>query len=136
MLALASLEFLFVTLGFGVLISSVSENQGQAIQLALLTLLPQVLLSGLIFPLQAMAAGVRWIGYVLPLTYFIQISRGVMVRGATLEALAVPIVALAVLGLAVFALAVIRFRRDLAPADHGSRRHRRAEAAAVAGGAR
>jgi ABC-2 type transport system permease protein len=136
LLALASLEFLFVTLGFGVLISSVSENQGQAIQLALITLLPQVLLSGLIFPLQAMAAGVRWIGYVLPLTYFIQISRGVMVRGATLEALAVPIVALAVLGLAVFALAVIRFRRDLAPADPRSRRQRRAEAAAVAGGAR
>jgi len=134
-LALASLEFLFVTLGFGVLISSVSENQGQAIQLALLTLLPQVLLSGLIFPLQAMAAGVRWIGYVLPLTYFIQISRGVMVRGATLEALAVPIVALAVLGLAVFTLAVIRFRRDLAPADR-QRRHRGAEPAPVAGGAR
>jgi hypothetical protein len=48
----------------------------------------------------------------------------------------VPIVALAVLGLAVFALAVVRFRRDLAPADHGRRRHRQAEAAPVAGGAR
>jgi ABC-2 type transport system permease protein len=134
-LALASLEFLFVTLGFGVLISSVSENQGQAIQLALMTLLPHVLLSGLIFPLQAMAAGVRWIGYVLPLTYFIQISRGVMVRGAPLEALAFPLTALAVLGLVVFALAVVRFRRDLAPADRG-RRHRRTEAAPAAGGAR
>jgi ABC-2 type transport system permease protein len=134
-LALASLEFLFVTLGFGVLISSVSENQGQAIQLALMTLLPQVLLSGLIFPLQAMAAGVRWIGYVLPLTYFIQISRGVMVRGAPLEALAFPLTALAVLGLVVFALAVVRFRRDLAPADRG-RRHQRTEAAPAAGGAR
>ena len=134
-LALASLEFLFVTLGFGVLISSVSENQGQAIQLALMTLLPQVLLSGLIFPLQAMAAGVRWIGYVLPLTYFIQISRGVMVRGAPLEALAFPLTALAVLGLVVFALAVVRFRRDLAPADRG-RRHRRTEAAPAAEGAR
>jgi ABC-2 type transport system permease protein len=134
-LALASLEFLFVTLGFGVLISSVSENQGQAIQLALMTLLPQVLLSGLIFPLQAMAAGVRWIGYLLPLTYFIQISRGVMVRGAPLEALAFPLTALAVLGLVVFALAVVRFRRDLAPADRG-RRRRRAEAAPAAGGAR
>jgi len=134
-LALASLEFLFVTLGFGVLISSVSENQGQAIQLALMTLLPHVLLSGLIFPLQAMAAGVRWIGYVLPLTYFIQISRGVMVRGAPLEALVFPLTALAVLGLVVFALAVVRFRRDLAPADRG-RRHRRTEAAPAAGGAR
>ena len=76
----------------------------------------------------------RWIGYVLPLTYFIQVSRGVMVRGAPLEALALPLTALAVLGLAVFALAVVRFRRDLAPADH--RRRRRTEAAPVAGGAR
>src|SRR5918994_1327692 len=64
-LALGAVLFLFVTLGLGVLISSVSENQGQAIQLAILTLLPQVLLSGIIFPLESMAAGVRWIGYVL-----------------------------------------------------------------------
>src|ERR1051326_9221951 len=73
---LGALPFLFVTLGIGVLISSVSQNQGQAIQLAVMTLLPQVLLSGLIFPLRSMPLGVRWIGYVLPLTYFTQISRG------------------------------------------------------------
>jgi ABC-2 type transport system permease protein len=132
--ALGAVLFLFVTLGLGVLISSVSENQGQAIQLALMTLLPQVLLSGLIFPLSAMAAGVRWIGYVLPLTYFIQISRGVMVRGTTLAALAVPLAALAVLGLAVFTLAVVRFRRDLAPPDREAARQ--AAPAPVAGGAR
>src|SRR5262249_31300822 len=59
-LGLGALLFLFVTLGIGVLISSVSQNQGQAIQLALMTLLPQIMLSGLIFPLASMAAGVRW----------------------------------------------------------------------------
>ena len=123
--ALGAVEFLFVTLGLGVLISTVSENQGQAIQLALMTLLPQVLLSGLIFPLQAMAAGVRWIGYLLPLTYFIQISRAVMVRGAPASALVVPLLALAGLGVAVFTLSVVRFRRDLAPS--GGRSERRAE---------
>ena len=64
--ALGAVEFLFVTVGIGVLISTVSETQGQAIQLAILTMLPQILLSGLIFPLQAMAPGVRWIGYLLP----------------------------------------------------------------------
>jgi ABC-2 type transport system permease protein len=123
--ALGAVEFLFVTLGLGVLISTVSENQGQAIQLALMTLLPQVLLSGLIFPLQAMAAGVRWIGYLLPLTYFIQISRAVMVRGAPASALVVPLLALAGLGVAVFTLSVVRFRRDLAPS--GGRSERRSE---------
>jgi ABC-type multidrug transport system permease subunit len=115
-LALGSLLFLFVTLGLGVLISGVSENQGQAIQLALMILLPQVLLSGLIFPLDSMAAGVRWIGYLLPLTYFIEISRGVMIRGAPLEGLIQPMLLLGLLGLVVFTLALLRFRRDLAPA--------------------
>ena len=115
LLALGAVLFLFVTLGAGVLISTVSQNQGQAIQLAIMTLLPQVLLSGLIFPLESMAAGVRWIGYLLPLTYFNQIARGVMLRGAPLEAIALPFVLLAVLGLLVFGLAVLRFRADLAP---------------------
>ena len=114
-LALGATLFLFVTLGLGVLISTVSQNQGQAIQLAIMTLLPQILLSGMLFPLQSMAAGVRWIGYVLPLTYFIQLARGVMVRGAPIGALALPLGMLAVLGLAVFGLSVVRFRRDLAP---------------------
>jgi ABC-2 type transport system permease protein len=114
-LALGATLFLFVTLGLGVLISTVSQNQGQAIQLAIMTLLPQVLLSGMIFPLSAMAAGVRWIGYLLPLTYFIQVSRGVMVRGTPIGALVLPLTMLAGLGLAVFGLSVVRFRRDLAP---------------------
>ncbi len=78
--------------------------------------MPQVLLSGLIFPLESMGVGVRWIGYILPLTYFIEISRGVMLRAAPLVSLWVPLAALAGMGLAVFGLAVVRFRRDLAPA--------------------
>jgi len=133
--ALGALLFLFVTVGAGVLISTVSETQGQAIQLAMMTMLPQILLSGLIFPLQAMAAGVRWIGYLLPLTYFIQLARGVMVKGTPIEALLLPLGMLAVLGLAVLGLAVARFRRDLAPAG---RRHRRrhGEAATAGAGAR
>jgi ABC-2 type transport system permease protein len=112
-LALGSVLFLFVTLGLGVVISSVSENQGQAIQLALMTLLPQVLLSGIIFPLSSMGAGVRWIGYLLPLTYFNQIARGVMVRGAPFDSLLRPLGFLALLGSLAFTLAVLRFRRFL-----------------------
>jgi ABC-2 type transport system permease protein len=110
-----ALLFLFVTLGLGVLISTVSQNQGQAIQLALMTLLPQVLLSGMIFPLESMGAGIRWIAYLLPLTYFIDIARAIMIRAAPLNAVLFPMVMLAVLGVTVFTLAVVRFRRDLAP---------------------
>jgi ABC-2 type transport system permease protein len=117
-----------------VLISTVSETQGQAIQLAMMTMLPQILLSGLIFPLQAMAPGVRWIGYLLPLTYFVQLARGVMVKGTPLDALLLPLGMLVVLGLAVLGLSVARFRRDLAPAARHRRRH--GEAATVEAGAR
>ncbi len=116
--ALGSLLFLFVTLGFGVLISSVSQNQGQAIQLAMMTLLPQILLSGLIFPLSSIAAGVRWIAYLLPLTYFNEISRGVMLRAEPIGPLWEPFVFLALLGVVVVTGATLRFRSYLAPSSH------------------
>jgi ABC-2 type transport system permease protein len=119
--ALGAALFLFVTLGIGVLISTISQTQGQAIQLAMMTLLPQILLSGLFFPIYAMAAGVRWIPYVLPLTYFVKIARGVMVRGEPASALWFPLLMLAVLGLVTFGLSVLRFRRDLAPAGRAAR---------------
>jgi len=129
--AIGALLFLFVALGMGVLISTVSQNQGQAIQLAMMTLLPQILLSGMIFPLDSMAIGVRWIGYLLPLTYFVQIARGVMIRAAPFDALLVPMGMLLLLGVIVFGLSVLRFQRDLAPSGTGSR-HRRSEAEASA----
>jgi len=94
----------------------VSENQGQAIQLALMSLLPQFLLSGMIFPVASMAASIRWISYLLPLTYFIQIARGVMVRAEGIDGLWFPLAMLGVLGLVIFTAAIVRFRKDLAPA--------------------
>lgn len=115
-LALGALMFLFVALGMGVLISSVSENQAQSIQLALMTVLPQIMLSGIIFPLSSMAPGVRWIGYLLPLTYFNEVAKGVMVRGAGLSDLLVPLGLLVLLGAVIFTLAVIRFAGQLRPA--------------------
>ncbi|MFI6646369.1 ABC transporter permease [Streptomyces sp. NPDC050529] len=113
--ALGAALFLFVVLGLGVLISTLSQNQGQAMQMALMTVMPQILLSGMIFPLGAMAAGVRWIGYVLPLTYFNMISNGVMLRDAPVSSLALPLGVLALMAVLVFSAAVLRFRRDLAP---------------------
>src|SRR5215472_8970958 len=113
--ALGALLFVFVTLGLGVLISSVSQTQGQAIQLAVMTLLPQVLLSGLIFPLASIVAGVRWIAYLLPLTYFTEISRGVMLRAQPITTLWLPFVCLTLLGAVVATLVTLRFRAFLAP---------------------
>ena len=91
----------------------------------MMTMLPQILLSGLFFPLYSMPWGVRWIGYCLPLTWFVKIARGVMVRGTPIDALWLPLVVLAVMAAIVFTLSVLRFRRDLAPAGRTSRRRRR-----------
>ena len=113
--ALGALLFLLVTLGLGVLISTVSQNQGQAIQLAFMIMLPQVLLSGLIFPVSSMAAGVRWIAYILPLSYFIEISRSVMLKATPITVLWQPFLLLTLLAVVVLGLAILRFRRDLAP---------------------
>jgi ABC-2 type transport system permease protein len=113
--ALGAAIFLFVVLGLGVFISTISQTVGQAIQTAFFFLLPQILLSGMIFPLEAMAAGVRWIGYLLPLTYFTMISQGIMLRGAPITSLWLPFVVLAGMAVVVFTGATLRFRRDLAP---------------------
>lgn len=119
--ALGAAIFLFVVLGLGVFISTISQNAGQAIQVAFMMMLPQILLSGMIFPLDAMAAGVRWIAYGLPLTYFTMISQGVMLRGAPISSLWLPFGALTAMALLIFTGAVLRFRRDLTASRRGAR---------------
>jgi ABC-2 type transport system permease protein len=90
----------------------------------------------MIFPLDAMAAGVRWIGYLLPLTYFTMISQGIMLRGAPIASLWLPFVVLTVMAVVVFTGATLRFRRDLAPGRPASPAGEEAAAAepAAAGG--
>jgi ABC-2 type transport system permease protein len=117
--ALGVALFLFVVLGLGVMISSLSQTTGQAIQMALMITMPQILLSGLIFPLSSMAAGVRWIGYVLPLTWFIVVSQGVMLRGAELSSLWIALTILAAQAVVIFGAATLRMRRLL---THGGSR--------------
>ncbi len=115
LLTVGAAIFLFVVLGVGVLISTVSESTGQAIQMALFFLVPQILLSGMIFPLAAIPWGIRWISYFLPLTYYTMISQGIMLRGAGLDSLWQPFLVLATMAVLVFTAAVLRFRRDLTP---------------------
>jgi len=99
-----------------VLISTLSRTQGEAIQLAIMVMLPQILLSGMIFPLSSMAAGVRWIGQLLPLTYFVTAARGILLRGEPIGALLTPLGVLALMAVIILGAAVFRFHRDVAPA--------------------
>lgn len=115
MFAAFGFVFLFVVLGLGVAISTVSKSQGEAIQLAIMTLMPQIMLSGMIFPLESMAAGVRWVGYLLPLTWFIRGMRGIFLKGTEASVLLMPLGILALMAVTVASIALYRFRQDLAP---------------------
>lgn len=115
--ALGGAIFLFVVLGLGVLISTASQTQAQAIQVAMMVLLPQILLSGFIFPLSAMPAAISWIGYILPLTYWVNLSQGIMLRGADFASLWPSFAVLTVMAIVIFTSAVLRFRWDLAPSS-------------------
>lgn len=105
--------FLTATLGLGLLISTLAKTQLQATQMSVFVQLPQMLLSGLIFPLAAIPWGVRWISFLLPLTYFVNISRGVILKGVGLADLWTVTAALAALAVAYVGLAAIRFRKTL-----------------------
>ncbi len=115
MFAVFVVVFLFVVLGMGVMVSTLSQSQGEAIQLALMLLLPQVMLSGMIFPLESMAASVRWIGYILPLTWFIEAMRNIFLRGSDTATLLPQLGVLSLMAVVVFGVSVLRFRRDLTP---------------------
>ena len=111
--ALAGLLFLGVVLGLGVLISTVSQTTAQAVQMAIMTIIPQTLLSGLVFPLESMAAWVRCIGYLLPLTWFVQVSRGVMLNGSNAAQLWLPLSIMALQCVLLFGAATARLARSL-----------------------
>jgi len=113
LLFLLSFAFLFVCLGMGLLVSTVSQTQQQAMQMAVFTLLPQILLSGFIFPLAAIPWAVRWVAYLAPLTYFLPIARGTFLRGEGIGDVWLYVVILIAYAIVIVSLAAWRFRRKL-----------------------
>ncbi len=112
-LYVAALLFIAASLGLGLFVSTLAQTQFQAFQLAFVTMLPSILLSGFMFPFEGMPRVVQWIAEILPLTHFNVIIRGVMLRGAELPELW-PQVAKLVLFIAVMLLiAVARFKKRL-----------------------
>jgi ABC-2 type transport system permease protein len=112
-LYVAALLFIASTLGLGLFVSTLAQTQFQAFQLAFVTLLPSILLSGFMFPFEGMPVVAQWIAQVLPLTHFNVIIRGVMLRGADLPELWLQLVKLAVFLTVMLLIAVARFKKRL-----------------------
>jgi ABC-2 type transport system permease protein len=109
-----TLLFLMVTLGIGLLISTLVRNQQQAMMgAAFLAMLPMVYLSGLIFPIENMPPAIQVVTYAVPLRYYADIIRGVFLRGSGIEVLWPQALSLLVMGLGVLGVASLRFRKRL-----------------------
>lgn len=113
-LALMTVPFLLASLGLGLAISTLSQNQGQAVQLMLFTLLPSVLLSGFVFPRESMPGPLYAASHLLPVTYYVEILRGVIIRGATLSDLWLPTAILWVIATVLILFSANRFHKSLA----------------------
>jgi ABC-2 type transport system permease protein len=113
---LYALAFVFISanLALGLFFSTIATTQQQAMQMSFFFLLPNILLSGFVFPFEAMPAPARWLGEALPLTHFLRIVRGIALKGAGPADLAGELAWLAaILGVLVL-LASLRFRKRLA----------------------
>lgn len=108
-----TLIFYLAALGQGILISTVSRTQRQAMQGAFFIFLPTILLSGFMFPREGMPVVIQWIGYGIPLTYFLIIVRGIILKGVGLLELMSQIIPLAALGLFFFIISVVRFQKRI-----------------------
>jgi ABC-2 type transport system permease protein len=109
----ASLIFVTATLGLGLLISTLAQTQFQAFQLTFFTFLPQILLSGFMFPFDGMPRAAQWLAEAFPLTHFVRIVRGIMLRGATLADVDRDLWPLGIFFAVTMALATLRFRKRL-----------------------
>lgn len=109
-----ALLYLLNTLGLGLLISTLSRTQQQAlIGAAFFALMPMIILSGFVFPIESMPPVIRAVTYIVPLRYFLTIVRGIFLKGVGVPALWEEMLALLVLGLLLFGLSTWRFRRQL-----------------------
>lgn len=112
---LIALSFLFLitTLAVGMLISTVAKTQLQAMQMSFAFILPSVLLSGFMFPRETMPVFIQWIGGMIPLTYFLEILRGIFLKESTLASLWQETVILSVFAFLICLLATLKFKKKI-----------------------
>ena len=114
LLLAATSVYLMTTLGIGLLISTISQTQQQAMLTTFFFFMPAVLLSGFMFPIANMPVAVQWLTYLNPMRYVMVILRGIFLKGVGLSILWPQIAVLAVMGAVTLGLASRRFRKTLA----------------------
>jgi ABC-2 type transport system permease protein len=113
LLIVLSILFLVTTLAIGMLISTVSKTQLQAMQMAFAFILPSVLLSGFMFPRETMPLVIQWIGGAIPLTYFLEILRGIFLKGIGIHYLWKDTLILSTFTILICTLAVLKFKKKM-----------------------
>ena len=108
-----TLLFIIGSLALGFLISTASDNQRQAMQLSFFYIMPSVLLSGFMFPFRGMPEWAQIIGSMMPVTHFLRIVRGALLKGHGFSEMSGSLLALAAIMAAICALAVLRYRKTL-----------------------
>jgi ABC-2 type transport system permease protein len=113
LLYLLSVPFIMASLGVGLLVSTFARSQAQAMQLTFFFMLPNILLSGYIFPRMAMPEPAQWIGLLLPLTFYLKVLRGILLKGVGLSELWQPTLSLIVFAAILLAISVRRFSKTI-----------------------
>ncbi|HVX89346.1 MAG TPA: ABC transporter permease [Gemmatimonadales bacterium] len=108
-----SFPFMVASLGVGLLLSTLVKTQAQAVQVGFFYMMPNILLSGFMFPRIAMPAPAQWIGALLPLTYYLDVLRGVLIKGVPFAQLFDEGLILTAFGVVLIALAVQRFQKTV-----------------------
>jgi ABC-2 type transport system permease protein len=113
LLFVISLGFIVANLGIGLLVSTIVKTQIQAIQLSIFFLMPNILLSGFMFPREAMPRIAQWISYALPLTYYLTVLRGILLKGIGINHLWHETLILAAFATALIVVSVNRFSKTV-----------------------
>jgi ABC-2 type transport system permease protein len=113
LLSLGTALFITVNLAIGFTISTVTQNQLQAMQASVFILLPSILLSGFMFPFRGMPVWAQWLGEIMPATHFMRIVRGLMLKAADFPDISAELLALVATLVVVSALAISRYKVTL-----------------------
>ena len=113
LLYLITAPFIIASLALGLFVSTVVRTQVQAMQLSFVFILPTVLLSGFMFPREAMPAFAQWLGAAFPITYYLRVLRGILLKGAGIDAMWRDTLALVAFAVVLIAFSVRRFQKTI-----------------------